>query len=242
MLHRFITETFKIKKEKVCGFAAGLFILFKNIFLLLLTFTPKNLYFKYGTIFKRGDFLKRIFLILLAFLIIFCGCEKNPVLPSETEGSSSASESEEPSVSSEEVLEEEPEPEIFNISLVVDSATLPAEISEAETVSFEVVPRDATKMSGETLEIWEKYIAPIESAMPLSLDFDENNAPHGNVAIYTYIFYQCENLDYKYYGIEKSGYDMAESYLVDGRKTEEAICVPIHGSSFQRKRTGSRSV
>ena len=167
--------------------------------------------------------MKKIFLVLLALVFVFSGCVKSPVLPSENEGSSSSSESEEPSSSSESVPEEKPEPEIFNISIVVDSETLPAEISEAETVSFEVIPKEATKMSGETLEIWEKYIAPIESAMPLSLDFDENNAPHGNIAIYTYIFYQCENLDYKYYGIEKSGYDMAESYLVDGRKTEESI-------------------
>lgn len=159
--------------------------------------------------------------LMLLIVLLLCSCGNVPEKETvSTESSESETEAESPAAGQPE----ETEPEIFTVSLVTDSNALPSGIEPSdEFETFKVISAEEAKMTGETYEIWEKYIAPIESGMPLALDFDENNAPSGNIAIYTYIFYQCENLDNKYYGIEKSGFDMSENYFVDGRKTEESI-------------------
>lgn len=158
--------------------------------------------------------MRKIIVFLLSVLIIFlfAACGKN---------NSEITENIEP-IPDKEI--ENTKEKIYNVSIVTDKNFSKPSVEKVSDISPQkFVKAEDTIMEGKTLEIWEKYISPIESGMPLALDFDEENAPNGNIAIYSYIYYQCENLDYKYYGIEKSGFDMAENCWADGRKTEESI-------------------
>lgn len=164
------------------------------------------------------------FLLIAVFILSFSACETPKEEPAAPTISDIPDFFEEPVLKEDQSVACEEPKEIFTISLVTDesiSAPVTKEIKDFAPPKF--VSTEETAMTGRTLEIWEKYISPMDSFMPLSLDFDENNAPNGNIAIYSYIFYQCEYLDSKYYGIEKSEYDMAENYWADGRKTEESI-------------------
>lgn len=170
--------------------------------------------------------MKKIFsaFIALIMLLSFSGCGWKVEIVDPREETAEL-EKNEPTISvsePEENTESQKEPEIFSASLIVDPETPFSEIKSPEDFSgLKVVSLKETEMTGKTLEIWEKYITPLEKT--LLGEFDENNLPKNGCATYTYIFYSCEYLDYTHYGIEKSGCDMSENYLVDGRRVEESL-------------------
>lgn len=165
--------------------------------------------------------MKKLFFCFLAVILMFslsaCGWKieiRNPYESAEELIIKEETENEIP------VFEEEEK--LFSVNFIKNSALSESEIFETEDFSLpKIVSASETEMSGEIYEICDKYIEPFDKI--LLGEFDEKNPPKTGGATYTYIFYYCENLDFEYYGIEKSECDMSESYLVDGRKTEESI-------------------
>ena len=165
--------------------------------------------------------MKKLILIFTAVIsmLSFSACGWKVEIRNPTENNSELVIREE---QENEIPDSEPERKLFTASFLKDYSIPAPEIFETEDFSVpKIVSASKTEMSGETYEIWNKYIDPLDKI--LLGEFDEKNPLKTGGATYTYLFYYCENLDFEYYGIEKSGCDMAESYLVDGRRTEESI-------------------
>lgn len=165
----------------------------------------------------EGAFWMKKYLSLLAALILIFAI-------SSCEESDELSESSEPETfveSSESESSWRDGKQLFEVSIVTDADAEPVTVEpDMEWQPFEIVTDEDIKMTPECQEIFDKYVSPIANSMPLMTEFTEDKAPKG---IYTYIFFICEWLDRDVYGMKTSGYDMAESYWVDGRKVESSI-------------------
>lgn len=158
----------------------------------------------------------------MLFGLTACGWTVEIVDPTEEPGNP---ENDKPGITVSEPEENpglSPEPEAFTASFIKNSDIPLSKIGPTEEFSLPMlVPVAETEMTGEKYEICEKYISPLEKT--LLGEFDEGNPLRTGGATYTYLFYSCENLDNIYYGIEKSGCDASENYLVDGRRVEESL-------------------
>jgi len=168
--------------------------------------------------------MRKFFIMMLAAVLAFllCSCE-DAQKPEDIFSSSENS-------TSEEVSESEPseenitEKEFFMGSLFTDK-NLPKASVETISDDYEViaVSKEQLSMSDEYREIYDKYLAPINSAMPLYHNFSAKEAPDD---IYGYIVYQCRSLDEKVLGIKadyKERADIGDSCWVNGRAVEESI-------------------
>lgn len=166
--------------------------------------------------FLRGDFMRKIIAFILTFALLFgfSACRTKP----EAENTDMLISSEAESSASEQ--EENSEPEVFSASLISNNELPESFIEPADGLS---APKGASEeevgMTPECREIYDKYISP--TGVTLSEEFSESEIPF---RFLTHVYYVCERLDYDVLGIEKSGYDMAESYWINGDEVEERLC------------------
>ena len=127
----------------------------------------------------------KILILLLTFVLVFCGCEKTPV-PTETDESS---------VSSESVPEEEPTEELFSVSIVTESVE-DAFIEPTDEVFEPIyIKPEEVIMSEEHQTVYDTFIGG--TGYLLGVEFSEDYIP------YTYltdVYGTCERKDFELLG------------------------------------------
>ena len=155
----------------------------------------------------------KIIFLLLAFVLIFCGCEKTPV-PAETESSVSKIEE-----SSEIVPEEEPKEELFNVSIAPDVNFADASLETiSENYSPILLSPEDVIMSEEYQKVYDTFIGG--TGYLLSEEFSEDYIPYTYL---TNVYGTCERKDFELLGIPKSDHGMDESFWLSSAEVEERL-------------------